>query len=166
METLIRPARGSDADDIAAIYNPYVLGTCITFETEPVHAQEMAQRIAETLESSLPWLVAEVSGQVVGYAYASKWKGRCAYRYSVESTVYLDPAHTGKGLGRRLYTALIDALRARSMHAVIGGIAQPNPSSVGLHENLGFKKVAHFEQVGYKQDRWIDVGYWQLLLEP
>ena len=165
METSIRSVRESDAADITAIYSPYVLGTCITFETEPVRVPEMAQRIAETLESSLPWLVAEVSGQVVGYAYASKWKGRCAYRYSVESTVYLAPAHTGKGLGLRLYAALIDAIRACSMHAVIGGIALPNASSVGLHERLGFKKVAHFEQVGFKQDRWVDVGYWQLLLE-
>ncbi|MFC5576753.1 arsinothricin resistance N-acetyltransferase ArsN1 family B [Lysobacter niabensis] len=165
MEIAIRPARESDAADIAGIYNPYVLGTCITFETEPVQAPEMAQRIAETLESSLPWLVAEASGRVIGYAYASKWKGRCAYRYSVESTVYLDPAYAGKGLGLRLYAALIDAIRACSMHAVIGGIALPNAASVGLHERLGFRKVAHFEQVGYKQDRWVDVGYWQLLLE-
>lgn len=165
MEISIRSARESDAAEIAGIYNPYVLGTCITFETERVQAAEMAQRITETLDSSLPWLVAEASGQVVGYAYASKWKGRCAYRYSVESTVYLDSAHTGKGLGLSLYAALIDATRTCSLHAVIGGIALPNASSVGLHERLGFKKVAHFEQVGYKQDRWIDVGYWQLLLK-
>jgi phosphinothricin acetyltransferase len=124
----------------------------------------MEQRIAETLAVPLPWLVAEVSGQIVGYAYASKWKGRCAYRFSVESTVYIDPACIGKGFGLRLYSALIDAIRALSMHAAIGGIALPNAQSVGLHERLGFKKVAHFEQVGYKQDRWVDVGYWQLML--
>lgn len=165
VEISIRPVRESDASDIVGIYNPYVQGTCITFETEPVHAHEMAHRIEETLESSLPWLVAEDSGRVVGYAYASRWKGRCAYRYSVESSVYLDPAHIGRGLGLRLYASLIDAIRACSMHAVIGGIALPNAPSVNLHERLGFKKVAHFEQVGYKQDRWVDVGYWQLLLE-
>jgi phosphinothricin acetyltransferase len=164
MEISIRPARASDAVDIVAIYNPYVLETCITFETEPVHVRDMSERIAETVESSLPWLVAEASGRVVGYAYASKWKGRCAYRHSVESTVYLDPSHIGKGLGLLLYGALIDAIRACSMHTVIGGIALPNASSVGLHEHLGFKKVAHFEQVGYKLGRWVDVGYWQLLL--
>ena len=165
MEISIRPVRESDAGAIAGIYNPYVLGSCITFETEAVGAPEMEQRIAETLESSLPWLVAEASGKVVGYAYATKWKGRCAYRYSVESTVYLDPAHTGRGFGLLLYAALIEAIRTSSMHAVIGGIALPNAASVALHEHLGFKKVAHFEQVGYKQDRWVDVGYWQLLLE-
>lgn len=165
MEISIRSARESDAAEIVGIYNPYVLGTCITFETDPVQSAEMARRITETLDSSLPWLVAEVSGRVVGYAYASKWKGRCAYRYSVESTVYLDSMHIGKGLGFRLYAELVDAIRACSMHAVIGGIALPNAASVALHERLGFKKVAHFEQVGYKQDRWVDVGYWQLLLE-
>ncbi|MDR1934868.1 MAG: GNAT family N-acetyltransferase [Candidatus Accumulibacter sp.] len=164
METSIRPARESDAVDIADIYNPYVLGTCISFETEPVRAPEMARRIGETLGSSLPWLVAEASGGVVGYAYASRWKSRRAYRHSVESSVYMNPAHTGKGVGLRLYSALIEALRASSVHAVMGGIALPNASSVGLHERLGFKKVAHFEQAGYKEGRWIDVGYWQLLL--
>jgi phosphinothricin acetyltransferase len=165
MEISIRPARESDAAHIVRIYNTYVSETCITFETDPVQAPEMARRIAEALASSLPWLVAEASGQVIGYAYASRWKGRCAYRYSVESSVYLDPAHTGKGLGLGLYAALIDAIRACSMHAVIGGIALPNAASIALHERLGFKKVAHFEQVGYKQDRWVDVGYWQLLLD-
>ncbi len=165
MEIAIRPARESDAADIVGIYNTYVLETCITFETEPVQSHEMSQRIAETVASSLPWLVAEVSGRVIGYAYTSKWKGRCAYRHSVESTVYLDPAHTGKGVGLRLYAALIDTVRSCSMHAVIGGIALPNASSIALHERLGFKKVAHFEQVGFKQGRWVDVGYWQLLLE-
>ncbi|MFC1720195.1 GNAT family N-acetyltransferase [Pseudomonadota bacterium] len=93
-----------------------------------------------------------------------EWKRRYAYRYSVESTVYLDPAHTGKGFGLRLYSALIDAIRACSVHAAIGVIALPNAPSIALHERLGFRKVAHFEQVGYKQDHWVDVGYWQLLL--
>ena len=83
----------------------------------------MAERIAETRATNLPWLLAQANGQVFGYAYASKWKGRCAYRHSVESTVYLDAAKTGQGIGKPLYAALIDALRARAMHAVIGGIA-------------------------------------------
>jgi phosphinothricin acetyltransferase len=164
MNISIRPVEESDAACLARIYNHYVSGTCITFETDPVSAAEMSHRVTESVNASLPWLVAEQSDDVVGYAYASKWKGRCAYRYSVESTVYLDASHTGKGIGLRLYTGLIAAIRATSMHAVIGGIALPNEQSVGLHERLGFKKVAHFEQVGFKQDRWVDVGYWQLLL--
>ncbi len=163
MEIEIRPVTESDAADIAAIYNTYVLGTCVTFETEPVDASQMAQRIAETIALPLPWLVAELSGVVIGYAYASKWKERFGYRYSAESTIYLHPGHAGKGFGMRLYASLIEAIRGSAMHSVIGGIALPNAASIALHESLGFRKVAHFEQVGYKQDRWVDVGYWQRL---
>ena len=160
-----RPAEQRDATAIAAIYNHYIATTCITFETEPVSDEEMGARIDETHSSNLPWLIVEENGVVSGYAYASKWKGRCAYRYSAESTVYLDPVSKGKGLGKTLYIALIEALRARSMQTVIGGIALPNDSSIALHERLGFEKVAHFKRVGFKQGRWIDVGYWQLLLD-
>lgn len=112
----------------------------------------------------MPWLVAELSGEVLGFAYASRWKGRCAYRYSVETTIYLAPDRTGSGVGTQLYTALLDKVRAASMHVAIGGISLPNEISVKLHEKLGFRKVGHFEQVGYKFDQWIDVGYWQLTL--
>ena len=160
----IRMATVADAAAVAAIYNPYIATTCITFETAPVPMAEMAARIAEVLDAGLPWLLAEDATGEAGFAYASKWKGRCAYRFSVESTVYLDPARTGRGIGRMLYTRLLDETRARGMHAVIGGIALPNAASVALHERLGFRKVAHFEQVGFKQERWIDVGYWQLLI--
>ena len=160
----IRMATVEDAAAIAAIYNPYVADTCITFETEPVQAAGMAARITEVLDAGLPWLLAADAAGAAGFAYASKWKGRCAYRFSVESTVYLHRDHTGRGIGRALYGRLLEEIRARRMHAVIGGIALPNAASVALHERLGFRKVAHFEQVGYKQDRWVDVGYWQLLI--
>lgn len=164
MDAIIRTAEQRDAPEISRIYNHYIEHSYITFETEPVPASEMAERIAETLKKSLPWLVAEVADELAGFAYASKWKGRCAYRHSAESTIYLDPVRTGQGLGRRLYGALLDEMRGLSMRTVIGGVALPNDKSVRLHEHLGFKKVAHFEQVGYKFDRWIDVGYWQRLL--
>jgi phosphinothricin acetyltransferase len=124
----------------------------------------MAGRVSEAQAANLPWLVAAVDNDVLGYAYASKWKGRCAYRFAVESTVYLAAARKGQGIGKALYTALIDQLRANRLHTVIGGVALPNHASVMLHERMGFKKVAHFEQVGFKQNRWIDVGYWQLML--
>ncbi len=162
--SVIRPAHAGDADSIARIYNHYVASTIITFEEQAVPATEMASRIAEIAAASLPWLVAEQDGRIVGYAYASKWKGRCAYRYSVECTVYLDPGCVGMGFGTRLYERLFAALRERGMHAVIGGVALPNPASVALHEKLGMTKVAHFREVGYKFDRWIDVGYWQATL--
>ena len=160
----IRMATVEDAAAVAAIYNPYVADTCVTFETEPVQAAGMAARITEVLDAGLPWLLAADAAGAAGFAYASKWKGRCAYRFSVESTVYLHRRHTGRGIGRALYGRLLEEIRARRMHAVIGGIALPNAASIALHERLGFRKVAHFEQVGYKQDRWVDVGYWQLLI--
>ena len=124
----IRPAEPEDAAAIAAIYNHYVANTCITFETDAVSVIDMAQRIAETRATNLPWLLAQANGQVLGYAYASKWKGRCAYRHSVEATVYFDQRRW-QGIGKPLYAALIEALRARAMHAVIGGIALPNDAS-------------------------------------
>ena len=164
MKATIRPARPADSNEIAAIYNHYVLNSHCTFETEIVSAAEIQQRIRETHALALPWLVSVSSDKVMGYAYASKWKGRCAYQFSVESTIYIDPGHTGEGIGLPLYTALIETIRNLPMHAVIGGIALPNEPSIRLHESLGFRKVGHFEQVGYKQDRWIDVGYWQLIL--
>lgn len=160
----IRPALATDAEAIARIYNHYVRDTHVTFEETAVSAAEMAARIIETEAAALPWLLAESDTGVLGYAYASKWKGRCAYRHTVESTVYLDPAATGRGTGSALYHALLDELRERQLHAAIGGVALPNPASIALHEKLGFEQVAHFREVGFKFDRWIDVGYWQRLL--
>jgi phosphinothricin acetyltransferase len=151
----------ADSGAIARIYNHYVLNTAISFEEQTVTAAEMAERIAEVTSASLPWLVADQAGEVLGYAFASKWKGRCAYRYSVETSVYLDPGFVGQGIGTQLYRALLSVLRGNSIHVVIGGIALPNPASVALHERLGFAKVAHFKEVGYKFNQWLDVGYWQ-----
>lgn len=165
MHTLvIRPAAASDAAAIARIYNHYVLHTAITFEEQAVSDGEMHARMDDIRHAGLPWLVAEQAGQVLGYAYATKWRARSAYRHSVESSVYLAADATGKGLGARLYAVLLDLLREKGMHAVMAGITSPNASSASLHEKMGFRKVAHFAEVGFKFDRWIDVGYWQLLL--
>lgn len=164
MDIVIRPAVQSDAAEAARIYNYYVANTYVTFETEAVPVQEMERRIAGTAAAHLPWLVAEASGGMIGYASASKWKSRFGYRFSVESSIYLASTRVGSGSGLKLYAALMDAIRELDMHSVAGGIALPNEPSVRLHERLGFRKVAHFEEVGYKQERWVDVGYWQLLL--
>ncbi len=161
---MIRAATVDDAGAICDIYNHYVRNTVITFEEEPVSAEGMRTRILE-ITAALPWLVSEEDGQIIGYAYAGKWQGRCAYRFTVESTVYLDPRFKGRGAGTKLYEALISSLRLRSVHCVIGGVALPNPASVALHEKLGFTKAAHFKEVGWKFDEWIDVGYWELILE-
>jgi L-amino acid N-acyltransferase YncA len=160
---MIRPAVTSDTEAIARIYNHYILNTVVTFEEQPVAAIEMAERIKAVELASFPWLVLEQAGQVVGYAYASKWHGRSAYRYTVESTIYLDPVVTGKGLGTALYEALFTILRNMELHTVIGIIALPNETSVALHEKFGMAKVAHFKEVGFKFGRWIDVGYWQVV---
>jgi len=163
-ETTIRDASAADAGAIAGIYNHYVTDTVVTFEEDPVDAAEIARRVEEIRSASLPWLVAETAGQVVGYAYATKWRARIAYRFSTEITVYLAPGLSGRGLGSRLYDALFPLLQARGIHAVIGGIALPNEASVALHEKFGLRKVAHFEEVGFKFNRWVDVGFWQRTL--
>lgn len=161
---MIRSANVGDTAELCDIYNHYVLNTSVTFEEQAVTVEEMVARVQETLPS-LPWLVVEDSAHVLGFCYASKWKGRCAYRYSAEATAYLRPDATGKGLGRQLYLELLKQLKDRGFHAVIGGIALPNDASVALHEKLGFAKVALFRQVGHKFGNWIDVGYWQLLFD-
>ncbi|MFZ6643682.1 arsinothricin resistance N-acetyltransferase ArsN1 family B [Undibacterium sp. TC4M20W] len=161
---MIRPATAADAAAIINIYNHYIATTTISFEENPVTEQEMAQRIKD-VSASLPWYVEEQDGVVIGYAYATPWRARSAYRFSVESTVYVAASHAGKGIGKRLYQTLIADLRQRGIHVIIGGIAQPNAASVALHESLGFEKVAHFKDVGRKFEQWVDVGYWELGLE-
>jgi len=160
---MIRPATIEDAQAICAIYNHYVLNTVVTFEEEAVTLSDMTARIAEVTRS-LPWYVWEEAGVVAGYAYASRWKSRCSYRYSVETTVYLKAGMPGRGVGSQLYGHLLGDLRGRGLHAAIGGVALPNPASEALHEKFGFRKVAHFAQVGWKFEKWIDVGYWELIL--
>jgi len=106
MNICVRPALATDAEVIARIYNYYIHNTVITFEEEPVSGQTMAARLADVQNASLPWLVAELEGALVGYAYANKWKVRTAYRYSVGTTVYLEHGHKGRGIGKRLYSEL------------------------------------------------------------
>ena len=162
--TTVRAVTPADAGAVAAIYNHYVLQTVVTFEEEPITAAEISRRIDEVRAGSLPWFVAERAGAIAGYAYASRWRARSAYRFSSEVTVYLAPEQGRRGIGSALYAELLSALRGSGLHAAIGGIALPNDASVALHEKFGFKKVAHFEQTGFKFNRWIDVGYWQLIL--
>jgi phosphinothricin acetyltransferase len=160
----IRAAAPADAAAIAAVYNHYIAQTVVTFEEELVSPAEIARRIEDVRSASLPWLVAEQAGRLAGYAYATKWRPRSAYRFSAEVTVYLAPADAGRGIGSKLYAELFPMLRARGIHAVMGGIALPNEASVALHEKFGMRKVAHFSEVGFKLDRWVDVGYWQCTL--
>jgi L-amino acid N-acyltransferase YncA len=161
---MIRQATAADAEAVIRVYNHYVLNSWATFEEEPVTAAEMARRIDSVARRSLPWLAVEEGGRLIGYACASPWKDRSAYRFSAETSVYLEPERRGRGWGARLLGTLVEDLRAKSIHSAVGIIALPNEASVALHEKLGFRKVAHLAEVGWKFGRRVDVGYWQLLL--
>ena len=162
--TMLRPCTPGDAAQICEIYNYYVRETVVTFEESPVTEVEMAQS-HRRCHYPLPWLVREEGGSITGYAYATPWKARAAYRHAVECSIYLAPHSTGRGLGLRLYSAhSSQELRQKGLHCVIGGAALPNPASVALHERLGFSKVAEFREVGFKFGKWIDVAYWELML--
>lgn len=161
---LLRPALPADAAAMASIYSHYILTTTMSFEEAAVDADAMAQRMTAVHQAGLPWLVAETQGMVVGYACATPWRARRAYRSSVETSIYLRAGMHARGTGSALYAALLAQLRRGGYHLAIGGIAQPNAASVALHEKLGFEQVALFKEVGYKFGRWIDVGYWQLIL--
>ena len=161
---MIRSAQSGDSAEIAAIYNHYISNSVVTLEEQPVDSAEILDRMGETKSSDLPYLVAESEGRIVGYAYASKWKGRCSYRLSVEITVYLAPDAGRQGYGSKLYDALFTELRERSYHVAIAGISLPNEASVGLHEKFGMEKVGHFREVGFKFGAWVDVGYWEVVI--
>ena len=160
----IRNAAPGDAAAIAAIYNLHVRSTIVTFELEEVSDGEMSRRISDVQSHGLPWLVCVAGDEVLGYAYAGPWKARAAYARTVESSIYLRDDIRGRGMGASLYAALIERLKSLGMHVVIGGAALPNAASIALHERLGFEYVGTFREVGWKFERWIDVGYWQLRL--
>jgi len=160
---MIRQAKEADAEAIADIYNYYVTDTIVTFEEEPVLPDEIARRIDQVAKAGLPWLVAEAQGRIVGYAYATPWKERIGYRFSVETTVYLSKDSTGHGVGTELYAELFKLLEAAGIKSAVGGVALPNDASVALHEKFGMRKVAEFERIGVKFGQWINVAYWQRL---
>lgn len=160
---MIRQVKLSDASDICSIYNEYITNSRITFEEIPVTEVEIKDRIQKVTEQ-YPWLVYESEGKVTGYTYASKWKERAAYCHSVEITIYLSSNQLKMGIGSKLMDNLLKELKQRSVHCVISGIALPNPASIALCEKFGFKKVAHFKEIGYKLNQWVDVGYWELIL--
>lgn len=157
----VRGCAPDDIPQIREIYNHYIAHTTITFEEELLEVAQMQARI-EACTRRYPWLVSlDEQGRVAGYAYASRWKERAAYRHTAETTVYVRDGHAGQGHGRVLYDALLVALKDRGCHVALGCIAIPNEASVALHERFGFEKVAHFTEVGFKHGRWLDVGYWQ-----
>jgi len=163
-EVMIRLASTDDAAAVAAIYQPYVAETVISFEVLPPTPEEMRSRMASVLER-LPWLVYEHDGQVVGYAYASPHRAREAYQWSVDVAVYIHADRHRRGVGRSLYEELFGMLRRLGYVNAYAGITLPNPKSVGLHEAMGFRPVGVYRNVGFKLAAWCDVGWWHLQLQ-
>jgi phosphinothricin acetyltransferase len=163
--TIVRVARPGDAAACAAIYAPYVRDTPISFEAVPPDEIEMGRRLTETLRK-LPWLVAEDAGRVLGYAYAAPHHTRAAYRFTVDSSVYIARDERRRGLGRLLYRTLFVLLERQGFVAVHAGITLPNAPSVAFHEGFGFEPIGVYRGVGYKLGAWYDVGWWQRPLLP
>ena len=157
------PAR--DGAACSAIYAPHVEGSAVSFEERAPSAEEMAARI-ERYARSHAWLVAEREGRVVGYAYATAFNERPAYRWSAGVSVYVAEGERGQGVGRALYEALFERLRERGFRMACAGITLPNEASVALHEKLGFEPVGVNREIGWKRGAWRDVGWWQLELTP
>ncbi len=160
---MIRPVALSDAQAITDIYNYYVLNSVVTFEETPVSVESIQKKI-EKIAPDFPFLVIEEENIVIGYAYASEWNTRSAYRFTTESTIYLKHGFSGKGYGTLLYSELINQLKEAGYHVILGGVSMPIKESIALHEKLGYKKVAHYKELGFKFGEWIDVGFWELLV--
>jgi phosphinothricin acetyltransferase len=159
----IRVASPDDAEAIAAIYAPHVTRGVASFEESAPDAGEMRARMAK-VAGDYPWLVADEDGAVLGYAYACQFRERPAYRWAVETTVYVADGAQRRGVGQLLYRALIEALRKQGFTQAIAAISLPNDASIKLHELVGFKRAGVYREVGWKQGRWVDVGLWQLQL--
>jgi phosphinothricin acetyltransferase len=167
MTTLnIRVAAPEDADAVASIYRPIVADTAISFELEPPGVPEMRERITSTLQR-FPWLVyVDNEQRISGYAYAGRHRERPAYRWAVDTTVYVRDDVRGRGVGRALYEKLFEHLVQLGYFQAFAGITLPNAASVGLHEALGFQPIGVYRNVGFKMGAWHDVGWWQRGLQP
>jgi phosphinothricin acetyltransferase len=161
----LRAATPDDAAALAAIYAPFVTGSAVSFETDPPDEAAMSARI-EAGGGLYPWLVAEEEGRMLGYAYAARFRDRPAYRFAVETSVYLRADASGRGLGRQLYEPLLATLEGQGFTQAIAAITLPNEASVRLHERLGFVRAGTYRQVGWKFGAWHDVGLWQRGLAP
>jgi phosphinothricin acetyltransferase len=162
----LRAATPGDAAAIAGIYAPFVKESAVSFETEPPDAETIRARI-EAGGDLYPWLVGEDEDRgLLGYAYAARFRDRPAYRFTVETSVYLRSGASGRGLGRRLYEPLLAMLEDQGFTQAIAAITLPNDASVRLHERLGFQRAGTYRQVGWKLGAWHDVGLWQKALAP
>jgi phosphinothricin acetyltransferase len=161
MPSTIRPATAADSAVIAVIYAHYVSTSTATLELEPPDSAEIARRMTDVASRGLPYLVAEVDGIVAGYGYASAFRPRPGYRFTVEDSVYLRPEFGGRGLGRLLLGELIRASKAAGCHQMIGVIGGRNPTSIAMHRAMGFVDVGMLRGVGFKFGEWVDVTLMQ-----
>ncbi len=161
---MIRAATINDVPAIREIYNYYVLNTLNTLESDPISETEMQGRVATAIDNYACLVFTDSNDNIVAFAYAMQWRLRAPYKKTVELTIYVQNGITGKGIGKQLYAALIDALKLKGVHSLIGGVIGDNEVSDKLHEVFGFKKIARFKENGLKFDQWHDVSYWQLLL--
>ena len=168
MTVLLRDANQGDLEAVTALYGREVNGGTATFETTPPTLEQMAARFAAVKRHDLPWLVAEIDGRFAGYAYASPFRPRPAYRYGVEGSIYVEETARGRGVGRALLVALIDRARVAGLRHVIGAISDSDTStaSIALHRSQGFREVGVYRQVGWKFERWLDVTLMQLDMNP
>ena len=165
MTSTVRAALSEDIPAITVIYGDSVLSSAASYEYDPPSEAHMVQRWAEVLAQGFPYVVAELDGKVVGFAYASAYRTRIGYRYTVENSVYVDVRHQGCGIGKHLMAAVIAACEKqgmRQMVAVIGDRA--NVASIKLHESCGFKLIGIFPSLGFKFGRWVDCVQMQLAL--
>lgn len=163
---MIRAAESDrDAAACAAIYEPYVRDSPISFEAFAPGTDDFAARIA-SVWATHPFLVAERGDEVAGFAYASPHRERAAYRWAADVAVYVAAGRHRQGVGRQLYGELFTRLREQRLRIACAGITMPNEASVGLHESFGFEPVGIYREIGYKAGAWRDVGWWQLHLGP
>ncbi len=163
-EFSLRPFAWSDIPAITAIYRHYVENTAITFDTEAPDEAAIAEKYAGLVKLGHPVIVAERQGKVLGYAYASFYRPRAAYRFTCEDSIYLDPTETGRGLGKALLTELLDQSKAHGFKQMLAVITADTANSVGLHEKFGFEHVGYYKSVGLKFDRWHDIVHLQKAL--
>ena len=161
----IRLATPADAAAVAAIYAPFCESNVVSFEVAAPDAAEIARRIS-SITVQYPWLVLEVDGGVLGYAYAGRHRDRAAYGWSVDTAVYIGDGHRRQGVGTALYSTLFDLLRAQGYFKACAGITLPNPASVGLHEAFGFHLVGIYRGIGFKQGAWHDVAWYEAAVQP
>ncbi|MDR1285974.1 MAG: GNAT family N-acetyltransferase [Treponema sp.] len=161
---MIRPVRPEDAAAICGIYNYYIKNTVITFEEEPLDPSEMERRIG-AVTAKYPWFVREEKGGISGYAYLNAYRDRSAYRFAAELSIYLREDRQGEGIGTELLEHLLEAARKMKLHTVVSAVTLPNERSVALQEKFGFTPIACFTEIGFKHGRWLDVGYWELVVD-